>query len=180
MRGNESLVGKFHIRETEKSDMVAYLKVCQKSAQQAYASKELGISKKLFSLDNFMQKEAYEYWQHNFTQSTHNKSYVAIMDENVVGGISAHKHPDFFELNGYYVLPQYQGKGIGSALWASIQPWMSTHAIELEVFSQVSKTIALYESMGFKYMGHEYDRLIHWSLWPPGQTLVTKRYRKDV
>src|SRR3954447_26736651 len=102
MKNSDSLVGKFYIRETKKSDMLAYLKVCQKSSEEAYASKELGISKDLFSLDNFLEPETYMYWQDCFKQTDNNKSYVAVMDKKVVGGISGHKYSEYFEFNAYY------------------------------------------------------------------------------
>lgn len=72
------------------------------------------------------------------------ETWVYEIDDNIVGFISMLNN----EIGGLFVLPQFQGKGIGAALVNFVASKFSE--LEVEVFDRNSIGRGFYEKYGFK------------------------------
>lgn len=75
---------------------------------------------------------------------------VAKKDGKVVGLCRVFKHPDRNQLYAIYVLPEYHGQGIGTAMWNAAQQYIdSTKHTIVEVATYNTNAIKFYERLGF-------------------------------
>lgn len=74
-----------------------------------------------------------------------------IEDENkIIGFCVAHKKKDFNRVEAIYVLPNYQGKGLGKLLINKAFDWLGNNKkIFINVVSYNDKAINFYKSFGF-------------------------------
>jgi ribosomal protein S18 acetylase RimI-like enzyme len=72
----------------------------------------------------------------------------------IVGFCRATRHPDRNQIHAIYVLPEYHGRGIGTAMWQAAQQYLdsSRHSI-VEVATYNAKAIRFYRGLGFKDTG---------------------------
>jgi ribosomal protein S18 acetylase RimI-like enzyme len=79
--------------------------------------------------------------------------WVAKVDENVVGFAMFKKEESNNRLKAIYILPEFQGYGIGKALFQSGLEWLKS---KLPLLVNVAKynlnAISYYEKMGFEYV----------------------------
>jgi ribosomal protein S18 acetylase RimI-like enzyme len=75
---------------------------------------------------------------------------IAKKDGKVVGVCRVTKHPDRNQLYAIYVLPEYHGQGIGTAMWNAVQQYLdpTKHTI-VEVAVYNTNAIKFYEGLGF-------------------------------
>lgn len=163
------------IRPGEDKDFLNYLKVCQRAAAEAY---HLPGSEKLFSANHYFHPDMMSFWKKAATNNDSNKWWVAeIMspksEQSVVGGICLRIHDGYSEGSGFYVDPQYQGQGIGRALWYARQESIEV-PLYFEVYSHAAKTIAYHERHGAVRTGRQ--RLIHWNSWPSDVNLTALEF----
>lgn len=79
---------------------------------------------------------------------------VAKINGRVVGVSRVIKEEDRNKLQTMYVHPEYQGKGVGSALWAAAKSFIDgTKDTYLEVAEYNEKAIGFYTGLGFKDTG---------------------------
>ncbi len=75
---------------------------------------------------------------------------VAKAGGRVVGVCRVMKHSDRNHLESIYVLPEYHGRGIGTAMWNSAQQYLdSTKHTIVEVATYNDKAIQFYGGLGF-------------------------------
>ena len=79
---------------------------------------------------------------------------IAKEGDKIVGFCRAAKHPDRNQLYAIYVLPEYHGRGIGSAMWQEAQQYLDSnkHTI-VEVAIYNTKAIKFYGGLGFTDTG---------------------------
>lgn len=76
--------------------------------------------------------------------------FVAVVDEQIVGVCRVSKEELHNKLDALYVLPEYQGQGIGTALWKGALIYLGTHKdILVAVATYNTKAIAFYARRGF-------------------------------
>ncbi len=76
---------------------------------------------------------------------------IYLIDKKIVGYINYYLIYERIEIANFNVLEEYQNKGIGSSLIKYlINKYLDTDTITLEVKSDNSKAIHIYEKMGFK------------------------------
>jgi len=72
----------------------------------------------------------------------------------VVGVCGISGQETFNRLGLIYILPRYQGKGIGRKLWEAVLPFLdSTKDTMVQVAAYNTKTIVFYEKLGFTDTG---------------------------
>jgi ribosomal protein S18 acetylase RimI-like enzyme len=75
---------------------------------------------------------------------------IAKRDEKVVGVCRVFKHPDRNQLYAIYVLPEYHGQGIGTAMWNAAQQYLDlAKPTIVEVATYNANAITFYEGLGF-------------------------------
>ncbi len=84
-----------------------------------------------------------------------NKFFVAKQGDRVIGFCSVKKNPKYNELKSIYVLPEFQGHGIGKRLWQEILTDIAdnTNKIILHVVIYNQPAIDFYKKLGFEETG---------------------------
>ncbi|KEK23425.1 GNAT family N-acetyltransferase [Bacillus gaemokensis] len=96
-----------------------------------------------------------------------NVEYIpfAIYDNDTIVGFIMHAFEpntsDMYWINGFMIDEKYQGKGYGKAALTEMIKWITTEyteckEIRLTVHKENMKAKTLYESYGFKELGHVY------------------------
>lgn len=79
---------------------------------------------------------------------------VAVENDQIVGNSMFEKHEAVNRLGALYVLPDYQGQGIGHKLASKGLRWLGNKKnVELEVASYNFHAINFYRKLGFEVMG---------------------------
>ena len=83
---------------------------------------------------------------------------VAKDNDKVVGLCSVIKESERNKLSTLYVIPEYQGRGIGSALWEQARSYLDMNKdTYLEVATYNANAIAFYKKLGFEDTGKRLD-----------------------
>ncbi len=87
------------------------------------------------------------------------KTFVAKDSEKVVGFCSVRKEPEFNQLKAIYVLPEYQGRGVGQKLWVQTLEFFSDNKNEIivQVATYNRQAIDFYKKLGFKETGKSFS-----------------------
>jgi len=111
-------------------------------------------------------------WDETFQRDLHAKEYdpgairiISYLDTEV-GWLEVEKRTDALYLAGIYVLPEYQGDGVGSALIMEIMNEASERQlpVALQVLKVNPRAQALYEKLGFAVTGEtETSYSMSWS-----------------
>ncbi len=82
---------------------------------------------------------------------------VAKENEKVAGLCRASRTADRNLLNAIYILPEYQGKGIGMKLWNAVQSFFnSSKDTYVEVATYNTNAIGFYKRLGFSDTGRRF------------------------
>ena len=88
-----------------------------------------------------------------------NEHYIsAKIDNKIVGVCRIVLHEDKNQLQAIYVLPEYQGKGIGYALWQEAKKSFDSKKetiVQVAIYNK--NAIAFYEKLGFKDNGKRFS-----------------------
>lgn len=96
--------------------------------------------------------------------------YVAKDGEKVIGFSGAEKEEHNGRIQSLYLLPEYQGHGVGRKLMEAALTWLgSEQDIYLNVASYNDKAIAFYEKFGFKKTGKDVTDPV--AVLPSGKTI---------
>ena len=104
---------------------------------------------------------AMEAWQEKLQPKPHTFHLVATLGEQVAGHLSLHVEPrprrSHVATFGMAVAAGHQGRGIGSALMREMidlcDNWLRVERIELTVFADNARAIAVYQKHGFVIEG---------------------------
>ena len=100
-------------------------------------------------------------WDDNYQRELHNRRFAA-QDVCIiqfrgtdVGFLSTSSTPDPLKVNQLFILPEYQGKGIGSACLTFILDNASLEgkSVALQVLKANTRGIAFYQRLGFTIVG---------------------------
>ena len=100
-------------------------------------------------------------WDNSYQREQHNRRFAAqdisiIQFREVDVGFLAISHtPDRFKVNQLYILPEYQGRGIGSAGMTRIidDANLAQKPVVLQVLKVNTHGIAFYQRLGFTIIG---------------------------
>ncbi len=83
--------------------------------------------------------------------------FVARVDKKIVGVCLANTHDDKNQLTAIYVLPEFQGKGIGYKLWDEVLKFIDhTKDTTVEVVVHNNNAIEFYKRLGFEDTGRRW------------------------
>ena len=149
------------IEEAAPSDAETIQQVFYKTWLATYPNKEAGISvddiEDRFK-DRFTEQELEKRKKKMESMPPNEKHFVAKMAGKVVGTCYAKRLDDRNQLQTIYVLPEYQGSGIGSALWKQaanfFDPTKDTY-VEVAVYNKGA--IDFYSRIGFVDTGRRFS-----------------------
>lgn len=152
-----------------------YREFARKNYLAAYCRPELGVTEDLFSEEVFSSDRIVKYFQDVCENTNDNKTWLALdNNQRLVGVIGAHKYEDFCELKAFYVDPEWQGQGIGRALYDRALQYAGGMAMQLDVVNFMDKTISMYERWGFTIDTSREAFEYPWEEWPPGPAYVLR------
>lgn len=93
---------------------------------------------------------------------------MAFLDLKLVGSITIIEGEEDYELRGFYIAPDYQGRGIGKKLWELVLSFAKDKDITLDVSVNSLKTIEMYKKWGFEIDAKKEGFFRHWPEWPEG------------
>ena len=118
-----------------------------------------------------MKKAAYrEYveqvwgWDDSYQRERHNREFASQEDFRIiqfhgtdVGFLVTSRTSDTLKVNQFYILPEYQGTGIGSACLTRIidDASLEQKSVALKVLKVNTRGIALYQRLGFTIVGED-------------------------
>lgn len=154
------------ISEAKIKDIPGILNIQQIVWVKLYENKKLGIYKKdIIESMKPKSKDIQRAWKRviRTRRDSEGKSITLVAkDKNKTVGFSyAVKKPTQGEIRSIYILPKYQGKGIGKLLITLMIDWLGgKNPITLEVANYAKQTIKFYKKLGFKKTGRtSYQKL---------------------
>ncbi len=143
------------IRETEKKDIKNLVALSTQVWLHTYATEGIRTEISNFVLNTFTLKNF-----ESVLNSTEEKIFVAVVDDNLLGYIRINvearcKEATGYEIMTFYVQEHFQNKGVGRALlnfvWKIYGPncWLTT-------WIHNTPAILFYEHLGFKEVGYTY------------------------
>ncbi len=128
-----------------------------------YPNVEHGIT--VEDIEAWFSKEETEQWikkrKENFAAHLADKTAyfkIARLDGKIVGVCGGENKASGVHLKSIYVLPSYQGKGVGSALLKDFFDWVGEHQdLTVHVAVYNAQAIAFYESKGFVDTGQTFS-----------------------
>jgi ribosomal protein S18 acetylase RimI-like enzyme len=153
---------KIEILNAIQGDEVEIVALLKETWLATYPNKEHNITREDILNKDWGSKERLEKWRKIISENGKNGTFnfVAKAGNKIVGFCLVVKDKEFNELKVIYVLPEYQGKGIGKTLankgLALLDPDKDTI---IEVVEYNKGAIGFYEKLGFvefeKGKGHE-------------------------
>jgi len=135
-----------------------------------YPNKKFGITVKDLAQRAEFEKERIKRWRKNIKENKNRKTWVAKVRREIVGFCGANKENNTHEIGAIYVLPKYQGKGVGKRLIGKAFAWLGDRKnITVKVASYNTPSIKFYESVGFKKAG--VVKKSQWHKLPSGKLL---------
>lgn len=143
----------FQTGEATSEDVPGIMEVQKAGWLATYINQEYGITTDEILAKDFTGPERLARWK-KFLLEQKNRVEVAKDGNRVVAFISLEKGEKENKLGAVYVLPEYQGCGIGKRLMQQGLEWLgSDKDIILDVVSYNDKAIAIYQKLGFEKMG---------------------------
>ncbi len=130
-----------------------------------YPNEALGITKELiktlFTPEAFKERRLRQ--AEYFLNPTENEFYfVAKVDTEIAGVCRGIQHEDHAHLRSLYVLPKYQGEGIGTMLWNAFCAWSKPLVpIRVHVATYNQNAIDFYKSRGCVDTGKRFTEARH-------------------
>ncbi|MDP1625040.1 MAG: GNAT family N-acetyltransferase [bacterium] len=153
------------IRSARPEDVPQLVTIFHKTWLETYPNAEHGIT-----VDDIEDKfedsysaERFEKMSAHIRQLPTNEKYlVAETDGKIVGLARLVKKDEHNALQAIYVLPEYQGKGIGTMLWKEGRKgFESSKDFVVDVAEYNSEAISFYKSLGFEETGMSFTEERH-------------------
>jgi GNAT superfamily N-acetyltransferase len=156
----KSSVLKINLTSASFEDVKGIQEVFYKTWLLTYPNKELGITlddiEERFK-DSFSDEALAKRWKR--VQGAQNeKLIIAKEGGKVVGLIRVLFNPDNNQLQAIYILPEYQGKGIGTLLWKEASKYFDpkkTTIVQVAIYN--ANAIGFYKKLGFKDNGKRWS-----------------------
>ncbi|HRY62766.1 MAG TPA: GNAT family N-acetyltransferase [Candidatus Paceibacterota bacterium] len=148
-----------------------------------YPNKEVGVTVEDVEdryKDRFSEKELARRKDRLANPPSNEIFLVAKEGDEVVGACVLTKRGNFNQLQAIYVLPEYQGRGIGKMLWSEALNFFGTEKdIVVEVATYNTNAIEFYKKLGFQDTGKrwkdEYTRMKSGAIIPEMEMILKAR-----
>ncbi len=86
------------------------------------------------------------------------RAIVALIQREIIGFCEAVRLEEHNQLRSIYVLPEYQGKGVGTKLWSAAKEFFDPAKDTIvELVEYNGKAIKFYEKLGFRDSGRRFS-----------------------
>lgn len=149
------------IVDAQPEDAQAIVNVLHKTWLATYPNKELGITVEDIEesyKDSFLDENLKKLADKIARLNTNEKRLVAKVGDSIVGVSTMVKNEDNNQLKTIYVLPEFQGKGIGYMLWEEGKKFcdpMKKTIVHVATYNQ--KAIDFYKKLGFVDTGKRFS-----------------------
>lgn len=149
------------IKEAQPKDADQIQNLYYKVWLDTYTNEKVGITKEKLNqrFSNLLTKESID-WLENFIDlelPENNRYLVAEESEKIVGIIYLEKESDHNRIQGLYILPKYQNKGLGKKLWNEAKRFLNLeNETIIEVAEYNTKAIEFYKKLGFVDTGKRF------------------------
>ena len=173
------------IRKAEPTDVMALLDIFYKTWLATYPNAEFGITEDDIHhnfKDSFIP-EHIEKRAKRIAEMPHNERYyVAVTDNKVIGQCRAILHDDKNQHQSCYVLPEFQGKGIGTMLWNEVKKSFNVkNPTIVHIATYNTNALGFYKKLGFvetgKVFTEERFRMKSGNLIPETELVMTPKGR---
>ncbi len=142
-----------HITTPNPDDAQGITTVLYKTWLATYPNSALGITTEDIDdsyKDSFTEAQIKKSQENLKNIPAHKKTVVAKDGATVVGVATMVKNEHNNQLRTLYVLPKYQGKGIGTMLWKAIKDFIDPNKeTVVQVADYTQQAIKFYEKLGF-------------------------------
>jgi ribosomal protein S18 acetylase RimI-like enzyme len=160
------------IRTGKLNDIKKYTDLLQTTYESAYVNNKLGLTKECFSKEVFASGDTQRYVKSHLLNNKTQKTWLAFEREKLVGSITCViQNEREAELTGFYVHPDFQGRGIGKKLYNLALKFAGNRDLMLDIYAHNTKTIDTYKRWGWKLdtsRGNKGYFSRHWTDWPKG------------
>ncbi|HEU5114642.1 MAG TPA: GNAT family N-acetyltransferase [Candidatus Paceibacterota bacterium] len=148
------------IRDIQPDDFPEVTRLYHLTWLETYPNAELGITRELIDesyKDAYSPENEKKRRDRVANLPKHEKYVVAVLGKKIVGVADMLVLEDKNKLRTIYVLPEFQGKGVGSALWNAVEKFRDPNKKSVvEVATYNKKAIAFYKKLGFKETGRTF------------------------
>jgi ribosomal protein S18 acetylase RimI-like enzyme len=143
------------------NDAKGILHVLRKTWRATYPNEKLGITEEDIeeSFKDSFTEENISKLQNKIRDIPENdKRLIAKTDDKIIGIARVIKNMENNKLETIYVLPEYQGKGIGKMLWEEMKNFCDpSKDIIVHVATYNQNTIEFYKKLGFEDTGKRFS-----------------------
>jgi ribosomal protein S18 acetylase RimI-like enzyme len=144
----------FQIVEAQLSDAHVFTEIQARTWLDSYPNDEAGISREDVAAKIQEWEQEGDSRIISEMQKPGSRAWVVKKNDEVIGFVAALKDEDERSIEALHILPEYQRKGLGSALLATALEWLGTdEKITIEVVTYNTDAQRLYEKFGFKNSG---------------------------
>ncbi|KKQ28068.1 MAG: Acetyltransferase, GNAT [Candidatus Magasanikbacteria bacterium GW2011_GWC2_37_14] len=139
------------IIKAEPKDVLGIAEVKKVTWLATYPNKKAGITIEDLQKSNFFDIEKIKRRQKEIRENINRQFWVAKDDKKTVGFCGAMREKEKYEIGAIYVLPEYQGQGIGKMFIDKAFVWLGGNRdIIVKVVSYNKQAINFYKTVGFK------------------------------
>jgi ribosomal protein S18 acetylase RimI-like enzyme len=148
------------IRVVQPEDVEGMLNVSYKTWLDIYPNEEAGITvddiKESFK-DSFTEESIRSRQERIENLPANEWRVVAKVNEVVVGFATMVRNEEYNQLRSIYILPEFQGKGIGTMLWNEVKMFADpTKNTIVQVVTYNEQAIGFYQKLGFEDTGKRF------------------------
>lgn len=158
---NENIEGGIHIDLAKPEDVLGIQEVFYKSWLETYPNEEYGITvddvEDRFK-DGLNKEKLLKRAEQIANLPESEKMFVAKEGDKIIGVCRAILRPEGNQLQAIYIMPEYQGQGIGKKLWEKAQEFFDKQKDTIvQVATYNTKAIEFYEKLGFEDDGKRFE-----------------------
>lgn len=159
---NTNIARKILIRRARPNDALSIIHVLHQTWLSTYPNEEMGITKEKIeeSFQESLSKENVKKFASKIALKIPDEMrLVALVDGKIIGIATLIKNKQNNELKTIYVLPEFQGKGVGKMLWEEVRKFCD---ISKETIVNVAtfnlNAIEFYKKLGFVDTGKRIEK----------------------
>jgi len=141
---------KIKVEKPKPEDVEGIFKVQKETWLATYPNEEAGITVEDIEEKDFFNPEKIKRYKKEILDNKNRQTWVAKDGASVIGFCGALKEYDMLRLSAIYVLPKYQGRGVGKMLMSEGLNWLGDCEVEVRVAKYNKQAIDFYKKFGFK------------------------------